>query len=110
MDGQVNVILSPIAPIKTSTNILLPGSLPISSLPPAIVNRLFPTLDPHHLVLHHGRRLLPHTSSTPLHTLQNGPRDPVFVHVTFRLRGGKGGFGSQLRAQGGRMASRKRRG
>lgn len=32
------------------------------------------------------------------------------VHVRLRLNGGKGGFGSQLRAQGNRMSSKKRAG
>lgn len=31
----------------------------------------------------------------------------TFLSATLRLRGGKGGFGSMLRAQGGRMASQK---
>lgn len=32
------------------------------------------------------------------------------IHVRLRLRGGKGGFGSQLRAQGNKMSSKKRAG
>lgn len=33
--------------------------------------------------------------------------DICIVHITGRLLGGKGGFGSQLRAQGGRMSKKK---
>lgn len=37
-----------------------------------------------------------------------GPQDDMLVLcVRYRLNGGKGGFGSQLRAAGGRMSSRK---
>lgn len=32
------------------------------------------------------------------------------VHLRFRILGGKGGFGSQLRAQGNKMSSKKRAG
>lgn len=39
---------------------------------------------------------------SPLH-----PAGPVFLDLSFRLRGGKGGFGSNLRALGGRMSSQK---
>ncbi|EIW84198.1 hypothetical protein CONPUDRAFT_50655 [Coniophora puteana RWD-64-598 SS2] len=49
-------------------------------------------------------------SSTPLSALH--PRDEdasslVTLRITPRLHGGKGGFGSQLRAAGGRMSSQK---
>ncbi|KAI9188239.1 hypothetical protein H9P43_002630 [Blastocladiella emersonii ATCC 22665] len=50
-----------------------------------------------------GRRLLP---DTPLAAVAGG-LPSVFLSVTAGLCGGKGGFGSMLRAQGGRMSSRK---
>lgn len=37
----------------------------------------------------------------------NAPFHPIQLDLQPRLRGGKGGFGSQLRAAGGRMSSKK---
>jgi hypothetical protein len=109
MDNFVNIIISPIAPLTKSLNISLPRSTPLSSLPQHITTRLaFPNLSPSQLIVRHSSRLLPTTST--LQTLQNVPSDPVFLQLSLRLPGGKGGFGSQLRAQGGRMASRRNRG
>jgi len=46
---------------------------------------------------------------TPISALHGGEdSDPiVFLRLSARLHGGKGGFGSQLRAAGGRMSSQK---
>src|SRR5438046_2518241 len=110
MNGLVNIVLSPIAPLKTSLNLSLPRDTPLSSLPDHITTRLpFENLFPSQLVLRHQSRLVP-TCALPLQSLQNAPSDPIFLTISVRLLGGKGGFGSQLRAQGGRMASRKKRG
>lgn len=60
-----------------------------------------------------GRSLLP--SSKTLATLVSCDGDEretanfLTISLNARLRGGKGGFGSQLRAAGGRMSSRKRK-
>ncbi|KAI0703816.1 telomere stability and silencing-domain-containing protein [Cytidiella melzeri] len=57
--------------------------------------------------------LSPHSGSIPspddlLSTLFNGETDRLMtLRLIPRLRGGKGGFGSQLRAAGGRMSSQK---
>lgn len=47
--------------------------------------------------------------STPLSALCNAsnPSFPITLNLCARLNGGKGGFGAQLRAAGGRMASGK---
>lgn len=49
------------------------------------------------------------TLSTPLSALRHAqsPLHPITLDVCVRVRGGKGGFGSQLRAAGGRMSSGK---
>lgn len=44
---------------------------------------------------------------TPLSTLLEDDGNLVTLRLIPRLRGGKGGFGSQLRAAGGRMSSQK---
>ncbi|KAI9090984.1 Sde2 N-terminal domain-containing protein [Phlyctochytrium arcticum] len=51
-----------------------------------------------------GGRLVP--DSYPLYSPQNGSH-PAEFNLLLRLPGGKGGFGSMLRAQGGKMASQK---
>jgi hypothetical protein len=47
--------------------------------------------------------------STPLSFLCNAenPSFPITLELCARLKGGKGGFGSQLRAAGGRMSAGK---
>jgi Silencing defective 2 N-terminal ubiquitin domain len=72
-------------------------------LPPSLSSRLT-------LKTTCNRILLP--SQTPISTFlspttQDAPLLPL--HLSFPTRGGKGGFGSQLRAAGGRMSSRKRK-
>ena len=46
--------------------------------------------------------------SQPIASLVNvqSPFHPIQLHLQPRLRGGKGGFGSQLRAAGGRMSKK----
>lgn len=41
------------------------------------------------------------------HDLLNSQQDIIYLNVSGRLLGGKGGFGSMLRAQGGRMNAQK---
>lgn len=56
--------------------------------------------------------LSPHSGPIPapeatLASLLDGDSNLVTLRLIPRLRGGKGGFGSQLRAAGGRMSSQK---
>jgi hypothetical protein len=107
MEDLINIVLSPIAPLTKSINISLPSTTPLSSLPHHITTSLpFPNLSPTSLIIRHKSYLLP-TTSSPLSSLN---ASPIFLTLSVRLPGGKGGFGSQLRAQGGRMASRRKRG
>jgi flagellar biosynthesis GTPase FlhF len=56
-----------------------------------------------------ARRLVRHDAS-PVHSLLTSPTDTFLpLRLTVPLCGGKGGFGSILRAQGGRMSSRKKK-
>ncbi|KAJ3147228.1 hypothetical protein HDU86_008064 [Geranomyces michiganensis] len=84
-----------------------------SSAPPTLydLQLLLPTLLPAAL-LQTSPRLASHTGALlpPTHPLvQSGDVNPhpLILTLTPRLRGGKGGFGSMLRAQGGKMASQK---
>ncbi|KAG0129285.1 telomere stability and silencing-domain-containing protein [Tuber indicum] len=88
-------------------NLTLPASAPISSVLPRLRLLLPPTL------LHSRLLLTPtsshyHPPSATLSTLTASSFLTLRLHPP--LCGGKGGFGSQLRAAGGRMSSRKKRG
>ncbi|KAJ7685307.1 telomere stability and silencing-domain-containing protein [Mycena polygramma] len=86
--------LSLTVPSETSLECLLPllrGRYP--SLPPSIT-----------LSTHNG--VLPSLDS-PVSSLQSDGSSLITLRLTPRLLGGKGGFGSQLRAAGGRMSSQK---
>lgn len=85
----------------------LPSSTSISSLHSTIRLLLPPT--PRLLVSTTSGRILASSSTTPISSLA-GHHDFLTLRVTLPLCGGKGGFGSQLRAAGGRMSSRKKRG
>ncbi|KAI8588202.1 telomere stability and silencing-domain-containing protein [Geranomyces variabilis] len=84
------------------------------SAPPTLhdLQLLLPTLLPAAL-LELSPRLTSHTGALlpPTHPLTHATNDanphPLMLTLTPRLRGGKGGFGSMLRAQGGKMASQK---
>jgi hypothetical protein len=72
-----------------------------------LLSERYPELPDSHdlrLSLHRGLEPEPHT---PLKSLHNGDASLISLRLTPRLRGGKGGFGSQLRAAGGRMSSQK---
>ncbi|TGZ82057.1 hypothetical protein EX30DRAFT_358463 [Ascodesmis nigricans] len=83
----------------------LPSSTPLSSLHDTIQSRLPPILTRLHLTTTSGRTV-PSSSSATLSTLTSC--DLLTLRLSAPLCGGKGGFGSQLRAAGGRMSSRKK--
>ncbi|RPA93833.1 hypothetical protein L873DRAFT_1815374 [Choiromyces venosus 120613-1] len=102
----INAIITTFPGLPTY-NLPLPASTPISSVLPRLRLLLPPTL------LHSRFLLTPtsshyHPPSTPLSTLTTSSFLTLRLHPP--LCGGKGGFGSQLRAAGGRMSSRKKRG
>lgn len=54
---------------------------------------------------------VPHDSPHTLAALTDSPRDEIVpLRLSIELCGGKGGFGSQLRAAGGRMSSKRKKG
>ncbi|KAK2739716.1 hypothetical protein FQN55_009306 [Onygenales sp. PD_40] len=57
-----------------------------------------------------NKQLLPYSSESITTLLTSRPDDAAFIplRLSARLCGGKGGFGSQLRAAGGRMSSRRK--
>ncbi|PWW78213.1 hypothetical protein C7212DRAFT_358233 [Tuber magnatum] len=101
----INAIITTFPGLPTY-NIPLPASTPVSSILPRLRLLLPPTLL-------HSRLLLTPTSShyhPPSATLSTLTSPFLTLRLHPPLCGGKGGFGSQLRAAGGRMSSRKKRG
>lgn len=97
---STTVLISTFAPFS-NISLSVPLDTRVDQVPALLAERV-PGLPLHQLRLSHASRLL--DSETTLASLGCG-------HVSLRLApavlGGKGGFGSQLRAAGGRMSSRK---
>lgn len=85
----------------TSLQLTAPSSALISDLP-------LPPLDPTSYYLRTTSALLPpYLPLSALARCAGGRSHPICIELVPRVRGGKGGFGTQLRAAGGRMASGK---
>lgn len=109
MATTTTVLVSAFSPFP-SLVLSLPSDISIHSLAAAVGTRLQLDLVQHDIYLSDLRGPLD-LSSAPLHTLRDASEDSVSplisLRLSARLRGGKGGFGSQLRAAGGRMSSQK---
>lgn len=99
---MLSVVVSSFYPFPSITL-----SLPSSTDTAALSYILAPLCAPSQqsLSLQSGRSL-PHPAQ-PLSAAHDGSSAPLWVRLAVRLPGGKGGFASQLRAQGGRMSSNK---
>lgn len=99
---STNVLITSFHPFPTVA-LSLPCSTFLSSIPSLLASRFpsFPDPDSLHVSLLSGPAPESYTTLSDLQTHH------VSVRVTPSLRGGKGGFGSQLRAAGGRMSSQK---
>ncbi|GAA5830514.1 hypothetical protein JCM3766R1_002748 [Sporobolomyces carnicolor] len=104
MDSTIPVLVSLYHPFPRTLSLSVPSSSPISALSSLLAPYCPPSSQ---LVQFSSGRSLPRASE-PLATLRDGPAEgPVFLRLSVKLPGGKGGFASQLRAQGGRMSSNK---
>ncbi|KAF5384512.1 hypothetical protein D9757_006488 [Collybiopsis confluens] len=97
-----NVFVSSFAPFNTLT-LVVASSTPISDIIP-LLNAKYPLLPSSGLALssHSGVPL----DDSPISSLC-GDSKLISLRISPRVLGGKGGFGSQLRAAGGRMSSQK---
>lgn len=87
----------------------VPSSTSVAKLRDEIDQRL-PALDSRLIVTTLSNRQLPENSRAPISTYLSSSQDEFLsLRLSVPLCGGKGGFGSQLRAAGGRMSSRKKR-
>ncbi|KAK5158171.1 hypothetical protein LTR04_005242 [Oleoguttula sp. CCFEE 6159] len=108
----INVLLTSFPGLSLPPTLSLPllADSTISDFTQALSTRLPP--NSHRLILTttSNKQLSP-TSTAPLASLLSSPNDAFLpLRLSAPLCGGKGGFGSQLRAAGGRMSSRKKRG
>jgi hypothetical protein len=98
-----NVVVSSFAPFHTLTLSVPPSTRIIDVLP--LLNEKYPLLPSSGLVLslHSGVT----SEDSLVSALCNDESNFASLRLSPRLLGGKGGFGSQLRAAGGRMSSQK---
>ncbi|KZO91126.1 hypothetical protein CALVIDRAFT_542091 [Calocera viscosa TUFC12733] len=99
---SLNLIISAFPPYNTF-NIIVPSDAPITDIHSYVRLRI-PTTERLTYALSSGARL--RLIDAPVSTLA-GDSPYVRLRITPGLYGGKGGFGSQLRAAGGRMSSQK---
>jgi hypothetical protein len=108
--STVNVLLTsfPGLDLPSTLSLPLPAPTTISQLQERLQDRL-PSHN-HRLILTTiSNKQLPLTSSAPISDLLSNPEDDhLSLRLSLPLCGGKGGFGSQLRAAGGRMSSKRK--
>lgn len=110
-DPIINVLLATFAGLglPRTLNLHVPASEPLSTLYARIHDRLPRSLDRLVLTTVSNKQILSN-DETSVASLLDSPNDRLLsLRICGRLCGGKGGFGSQLRAAGGRMSSRKKR-
>lgn len=108
---NLNVLVSTFSGLGLPPTIVLRASpsTTVKDLREDIEERL-PTLDSRLVITTLSNRELPEVSEAPLSTYLSSSDDEFLsLRLGIPLCGGKGGFGSQLRAAGGRMSSRKKR-
>ncbi|KAK5729548.1 hypothetical protein LTR17_011851 [Elasticomyces elasticus] len=107
----INILLTSFAGLGLPRTLSLPISpnTPISSALSTIYARL-PQINHPLLITTTNNKQLLASSTDPVSSLLTNANDAFLpLRLSVRLCGGKGGFGSQLRAAGGRMSSRKKR-
>ncbi|KAH0289662.1 hypothetical protein M436DRAFT_85169 [Aureobasidium namibiae CBS 147.97] len=107
----INVLVSSFAGLSLPRTLALP--VPADTSIATFTSLLSTYLPPHadNLLLSTTTHRIDTTSTSSLQSLlsDNDCSTLLPLHLSARLLGGKGGFGSQLRAAGGRMSSRKNR-
>ncbi|KAK3684288.1 telomere stability and silencing-domain-containing protein [Podospora appendiculata] len=110
---MINVLITTFAGtgLPPTLSLALPPTTTITSLQTHLASLLPPTTS-RLLLTTHANKQLPSSSPSPLSSLLPSPLDDDFLslRLSLPLCGGKGGFGSQLRAAGGRMSSKRKKG
>ncbi|POR34119.1 Telomere maintenance protein SDE2 [Tolypocladium paradoxum] len=108
---SLNVLVSTFGGLGLPSTLVVPvpPTTTVSQLREEINERL-PTTDTRLILTTLSNRQLPERSEAPISTYLSTSADEFLsLRLAVPLCGGKGGFGSQLRAAGGRMSSRKKR-
>ncbi|KAJ8100027.1 telomere stability and silencing-domain-containing protein [Lipomyces tetrasporus] len=108
--STIDVFISTFTGLRPFALPSVPSSTPLSGVLSLITESLPSTVAENVYFTQYSGRLLPSDSTLPISALVPSDTSHFLLRVTARLRGGKGGFGSQLRAQGGRMSARRKRG
>ncbi|KAI9718212.1 MAG: hypothetical protein M1812_004202 [Candelaria pacifica] len=108
---MINVLLTsfPGLNLPSTLSLPIPASSTISDLISELSLRL-PQTNSRFILTTTSNKELPSTSPAPLSSLLTHTNDAFLpLRLSARLCGGKGGFGSQLRAAGGRMSSKRKK-
>ncbi|OAA43812.1 hypothetical protein NOR_04387 [Metarhizium rileyi] len=109
--SHLNVLITTFGGLDLPSTLVIPvpPSTTITDLREEIHERLPPTHS-RLIITTVSNRQLPEISLAPISTYLSSSRDEFLsLRLGVPLCGGKGGFGSQLRAAGGRMSSRKKK-
>ena len=106
MSQSATVLVSTFTPFSTLC-LSVSSDTPFDDLYDILAGKYPGLPDPHNLILRPTSNFVP-SATTPLSSFPQyeGSRE-ISLQLLPRLLGGKGGFGSQLRAAGGRMSSQK---
>ena len=109
--GIINVLLSsfPGLGLPPTLSLPTPASIPIADFNSQLRDRL-PSINSRVILTTTANRTVSSSSSAPISSLLVAEHETILpLRLTVPLCGGKGGFGSQLRAAGGRMSSRRKK-
>ncbi|MCJ1392424.1 hypothetical protein MMC18_005291 [Xylographa bjoerkii] len=110
-DKTINVFLTsfPGLNLPSTLSLPIPASTSISDLTSLLTDRL-PQITTRLILTTTSNKELSSSSPLPISTLLTSSHDTMLpLRLSAPLCGGKGGFGSQLRAAGGRMSSKRKR-
>lgn len=110
MAKTINVLLSTFTGLQLPSTLSLPtpSTTTLADLREQIIQRL-PTTETRFIFTTISNKELCASPSSPISSLLSNPADDfVSLRLSLPLCGGKGGFGSQLRAAGGRMSSKRK--
>jgi hypothetical protein len=108
---MINVLLTtfPGLGLPSTLSLPIPASSTVGDVEKRISERLPATASNLNLTTT-SNKILSTRRSDPITSLLDSPEDSILpLRLSAGLCGGKGGFGAQLRAAGGRMSSRKKR-
>ncbi|KAK0705215.1 telomere stability and silencing-domain-containing protein [Lasiosphaeris hirsuta] len=109
--SRINVLVTSFAGtgLPPTLALALPPTTTISELRSELDGRLPPGFNTRLILTTLSSRHLPAEPTAAISTLLSSTHDFLSLRVAVPLCGGKGGFGSQLRAAGGRMSSKRKK-